>query len=358
MFADCEITISQQISDPAWDTFVADTPGGHHAQTSEWARIKSTLGWKASRIIVSRGNKILGGAQVLIKTAPFGVKLGYLTKGPLIIEENSDLAKLVLQQVMQISKKNHCQLMAIQPPNNGHYLTGLLKDFHFRESNLELAPTATLVIDLRLGAEGLLKHMKQKTRQHIHQSIREGVEVCEGCCSDLDSFYSLYLSTAKRQGFIPYKRVYFDVLWNSFGPKNWISLMIACYAGEPISGMLLIPFGDTIICKMIGWSGKHPALRPNEALYWESILWGINRGFQFFDFEGVDPHGIQAILNGDPCGNKQDVFKYGFGGKPVLYPPAFDFLPNNFFSWAYHLIRPEMDGNSILSKTVEWIRKR
>lgn len=358
MLADYEITISHQIPDPAWDTFVAATPGGHHAQTSEWARIKSTLGWKASRILLSRGNQILGGAQVLIRATKLGTKVGYVTKGPLFIEENSEMATLVLDQIIQISRENHCQLMAVQPPNNGHYLSGLLKDFQFCESSLELAPTASLVIDLRQGAESLLKKMKQKTRQHIFQSQRAGVEVCEGCSSDLDTFYSLYLSTSKRQGFIPYHRGYFDILWKSFEPMKWISLLITCFAGEPISGQLLIPFGDTLLCKMVGWSGKHADLRPNEASYWASILWGIDHGFQYFDFEGVDPRGVQAILNGDPCGNKQDVFKYGFGGNPVLYPQAFDFLPNKMFSWAYHHLRPGMEGNSSLTRMVEWIRKR
>ena len=34
------------------DEFVATTPGGHHAQTSRWARVKRVLGWDAARLIV------------------------------------------------------------------------------------------------------------------------------------------------------------------------------------------------------------------------------------------------------------------------------------------------------------------
>jgi hypothetical protein len=35
------LSFSQQPSDPAWDQFVAATPGGHHAQTSLWAQLKT-----------------------------------------------------------------------------------------------------------------------------------------------------------------------------------------------------------------------------------------------------------------------------------------------------------------------------
>ena len=40
---------------------------------------------------------------------------------------------------------------------------------------------------------------------------------------------------------------------------------------EPVSAMLAIPFGDTVVYKRGAWTGEHGALRPNEALHWAAI---------------------------------------------------------------------------------------
>jgi lipid II:glycine glycyltransferase (peptidoglycan interpeptide bridge formation enzyme) len=358
MLANFDLSINTEVPHSSWDSFVMTTPGGHHAQTSEWGRVKAFMGWKAKRVMLTKDDQILGGAQILIRRTRLGVNVGYVTKGPLVVGESADLARIVLRKISEISDQHHCQLMAIQPPNNGHYLVDLLEELNYCRSSLELAPTATLVMDLSEGEDALLKQMKQKTRQHINHSLKAGFEIREGTREDLDTFFDLYCCTAKRQGFVPFKRAYFNVLWDAFAPRNWISLLMICYQGEAITGQILIPFGDTVISKMIGWSGKHSDLRPNEATYWASIVWAMSHGYRYFDFEGVAPDEIQMVLQGNPCENKRDTFKYGFGGKPTVYPPAYDYLPNPVTGWVYHRFKPNMEGNDLFSRMLEILRKR
>ena len=362
MKTDCKVTTSTLLEDPEWDAFVASAPGGHHVQTSGWARVKSILGWKVTRVSVKDRGGIIGGAQVLIRPLPVVGSACYVTKGPLCQRNDPDLAKTVLHEIIQIGRRNRCQFMAIQPPNNGEYLGEHLESLNFRSGNLELAPTASLRIDLGEGPETIMARMKRETRHHIRQSERAGIVVREGDQSDLDIFYHLYLTTAKRQGFTPYKRKYFDMFWQTFAPLGWIVLLIACHEYEAVSAQLLIPFGDTVVAKMVGWSGGHSKRRPNDALYWASIQWAIQHGYTYFDFEGVDPLGAREIINGrklsEVPGLSQDIKKYGYGGKVVLYPPVYDYLPNKMYDWVYRRIAHKIGSNSLTYRFVEHLRKR
>lgn len=352
------VKISELANDPKWDDFVVITPGGHHVQTSCWARIKSSLNWKPIRILVYQGTEIIGGAQMLLRNVPLIGKIGYVTKGPLFGKDEPVLEELVFDQIIQIFKQNHCQLMAVQPPKYGGNLTMLLKQNKFLESTLELAPTASLVLDLQQGKDSITSQLHHKTRQYIRQSERMGTKIVEGSFADLDTFYTLHLSTAQRHKFTPYKREYFNLLWENLAPSGWIKLFIALQNDEPLSALIIIPFGDTILSKLSGWNGKDSDFRPNEAVHWAAINWGIDHGFKFFDFEGINREHAQIMLNGGKLSKTQTGFKNGFGGSPVLFPSAYDFLPNPIINWVYRQIPPVVYGDSIVSKTLERFRKR
>ena len=109
---------------------------------------------------------------------------------------------------------------------------------------------------------------------------------------------------------------------------------------------------------MFGWSGKHPNHHLNSALLWKSILWSKEHGYRYCDFEGLDPSSARAIINGTRPPLAKDYFKYAFGGKAILYPPAYDFVPNKVLNWAYrrmetptslHIILFLAAGQSILN---------
>ena len=64
------------------------------------------------------------------------------------------------------------------------------------------------------------------------------------------------------------------------------------------------------------------------------------------------------MLKGEKLSKTQTGFKNGFGGYPVLFPSAYDFLPNPIINWVYRQIPPVVYGDSILSRTLERFRKR
>ncbi len=345
-----------------WDDFVAQAPGGNHLQTSQWAEVKKPFGWEAQRILIQEDNKVLAGAQIFQRSlARFG-KIAYITKGPLFARLDLNLAERLLFIIRKTYCQNRLVILSIQPANNAEIIEDILIRMGFRAGRLELAPTASVILDLCEDSDKIFRCATETVRRKVRKSRREGITCREGGKDDLPAFYQLYLATGRRHSFIPYPEEYFLRMWRVFAEAGSIALLLAHFQGEPVSGILLIGYRDTVTMKYLGWSGKYSELCPNHALLWYGIEWSKAKGYQFFDFEGVDRESAKLILNGQELPEvfkkSHDFFKFTFGGRLVLYPQTYDWIPNPLFRSLYQFTKPTMDNQSASSKVVEWLRKR
>ena len=89
------VRISRERRDPEWDNFLARCPDGHHEQTSLWGEVKGCYGWQPFRVIVSRGNQILGGVQVLTRRFGRRLQIGYVMRGPSAVSNDPDRKSVV-----------------------------------------------------------------------------------------------------------------------------------------------------------------------------------------------------------------------------------------------------------------------
>jgi lipid II:glycine glycyltransferase (peptidoglycan interpeptide bridge formation enzyme) len=355
------VEYSSALSDPVWDAFVAGTAGGHHVQTSLWAQVKASLGWQVERVLVTVGGRLVAGCQLLHRALPFAGGLGYVSQGPLLATDNPGLATLMLQALHDRARARRIAYLAVQPPHRAAAVVSCLTTGGFRPSWLQVAPTATVVLDLKPSLEVLLAQMKRQTRQNIRRSEREGLTVREGSAADLPVFLALHRATGRRQKFEPYPERYFGVLWRILQPAGFVRLFMAEYQGQPVSALLVVPFGETVIAKLLGWSGLHGAQRPNEAVFWAAIQWAKTAGYCQFDLEGLDPASARRILNNEPLPeawkHSPDFFKLGFGGRVELCE-AYDYIYNKLARRIYHGLFPGADNGSVLFRAVERFRRR
>jgi hypothetical protein len=69
------------------DQFVVAAPGGDLAQTDDWAKTRCSLGLETCRAVMRQGERIPGGAQIVLKRfGPLGA-VGYIARGPLIADD-------------------------------------------------------------------------------------------------------------------------------------------------------------------------------------------------------------------------------------------------------------------------------
>jgi lipid II:glycine glycyltransferase (peptidoglycan interpeptide bridge formation enzyme) len=357
------IRISDALEDLEWDAFVTRVPNGHHVQTSLWARVKNVLGWQVARVVVAEHEEIVGGGQLLIRSAGRVGKVGYVTKGPLNNSGDDRLTEWLIHRLCQLGKTYHLRYLAIQPPNDDYDMAILLDKAKFKPSWIEVAATASILIDLTQDLEILNQNLKRQTRQNIRRSQRMEIKVREGTEGDLDTFYRVHVSTSERQQFVPYPKEYFATMWQSLGSIGCISMIVSEYRGNPVSALLLVPFGNTVIAKTFGWSGEHGDLRPNEAVFWGAIRWSKEHGYHCFDMEGIDPAGAKVVLNHqslpEELRNTPDFFKSGFGGQVVLYPPAYDYVYNPVLRSLYRIFfSPKMQDWPLVKNMMNRVRQQ
>jgi len=360
--SDYHVRLSDEPIDPEWDAFVLSQPIGHHVQTSLWGQVKSTLGYRTLRIIIYENGSIVAGGQFLIRQLMPFVTIAYMSKGPILATREPSLVQIIIEELKQVAQTNNFLVIALQPTDSDQEFEAYLTNQGFRPSWLELAPTATIIHDLTNDTQDILKQMKRQTRQNIKRSKREGIATREGTEADLPTFYQLHVTTSQRQGFTPYPEEYFTRMWQVFSEQNLISLILAEYQNTPVSALLLVSFGETVIPKTLGWSGEHGKRRPNDAVFWAAIQWAKDQGFHYFDMEGIDREGAELKLAGQPLPEElrrtPDFFKLGYGGKVTLFPRSHYFVPSRLLRWPCHQIFGLSGRGQAIQEKFELYRRR
>lgn len=311
--------------DDRWDAFVASVPGGHHVQTSRWAEVKAVLGWRARRTVVVEDGRIVAGCQILIRDVPVAGAVAYAPRGPLIDARDPARLDAVLEGLRTLAKRERVAYLKLQPPTDRPDLEPELLQRGFKASALEAAPTATVLVDLARDPEAILASMRSTARRHVRGAGRRGLLARLGDASDLETFVRIVQSTSARQGFHAYPDTYYRQMWDSF--EGHRALVIVERDGAPLSALLLIGWNDHVIYKMGGWSGDRSAGHPNELAHWTAMEWSRERGYRFYDLEGIPPDMAAAVLRGEPVDGRwpgRARFKLGLGGEVAVFPGAYD----------------------------------
>jgi lipid II:glycine glycyltransferase (peptidoglycan interpeptide bridge formation enzyme) len=312
--------------DPDWDAFVERAPGGHHVQTTRWAEVKRTVGWRAVRVEVRRRGELTGGLQLLLRRIGGLGSVGFVPRGPVVGHDaGAGIVHVVLDNLETVARDERVLHLKVQPPAGSEDTVATLRRRGYRESGLETAPTATVLVDLGRDLEEIFAGMRTNTRRNVRRALKSGVTVRVGDARDIGILHELLRATARRQRFAPYPERYYRAMWDLFSPSGHAHVLVAERGGTPISALLLIAFRDTALYKIGGWSGDARDARPNALMHWTAIEWAKHAGHRWYDLEGIDLDAACAVADGrDPPAGTDGVtrFKLGFGGDVAIFPPA------------------------------------
>lgn len=321
------VEISREASDFEWDEFVERVVGGHHLQTSLWAQVKAAHGWRPLRLCLRWNRKIVAGAQLLVRPLRVGA-IAYCPRGPLLGDDYPAQIGTLLDALASVARRERILYVKVQPPVGRWDMEPILRERGFVAGDMQVAPMATVRVDLRRPAEQILAAMRSATRQKIGKAQRRGVTVSEAGVAGLASFGDVLTATGRRQGFSPYPVDYYGEILRRFGDGRRATLLLAEYEGQALAGAVIVGYGDTAVYKMGGWSGEHPQVRPNELLHWHAIQWARDRGYDWYDLDGINPSTARALATGEPLPESgrsgTTFFKLGLGGEVALYPGTYD----------------------------------
>jgi lipid II:glycine glycyltransferase (peptidoglycan interpeptide bridge formation enzyme) len=346
-----------EADDPEWDAFVERCPGGHYAQSTLWAAIKARSGWRPIRVQVRDEDRILAGAQVLVRSWRGAGGIGYVPKGPLL-DGDAIGAGMLVDALRRVAATRRLRYMAVQPPINDFGLERALADAGFRRNTEIGTHHATVRLDLSRPPTELLARMRKSTRANVRRAQQRGIVVRDGRPGDLDTLYRLLDVASRRKGFPIPPRDYYDHLWSTFTRTGHARLFVAESDGEAVSAQLAIPFGDSLFTHVTAWSGSHAAAMPNEALEWHAITWAKDHGFRYYDFEGIDPT-IAECLQGPRRDEDRAVvagdrmvteYKLGYEREYTPVPPAYEYVPNRALRWSYFVVYPVLADRAPLKQ--------
>ena len=134
--------------------------------------------------------------------------------------------------------------------------------------------------------EEIRRRLSQHARRNIIISEREGVRVEARTDREaVGRFHELHVLLRKRKYKLLAQPIeLFDRIWAAFATNDAIVTMLAYAGDEVIAGAVFLTWADTLYYKFGASRHEHLAKRPNDAIFWAGIRWGIQRGARLVDW--------------------------------------------------------------------------
>lgn len=271
------------VSDRAeWDHIVTEAEG-NPLQLWGWGEVKAKHGWRAVRLSVSDGDRVVGGAQVLVRPLPGMFRaLSHVPRGPFVRDgaDQGAVSDAIAEHCRREVKGVGITFEPDWPAEAAVAITGGVP------SPNPIFMASTLVLDLSQDDEMLLARMAKKTRYEVRRSQRREWDVTEvRTPGDLDAVLALYRETSERAGFGIHTDAYYRDVHAELGDRS--VLLLARAEGQPVAFLWIVASDDTAIDLYGGSNDAGRKLLANYALKWHAIRALRERGVTRYDLNGL-----------------------------------------------------------------------
>lgn len=340
-----------------WDDFVRTHPAADVAQLSAWARVRAEAGMSALLVLAHRDDRLLGGAQVLLRRVPVIGSVGYVAYGPLVdaAEDPGPVSEALAGELAALAR-TRIRMLFVQPSADGAEAAAALSSRGFRPSDAGIAPRASVMVDLGQDEEELRRHLSRTLRHWVRRWPEKGVEVRTAGEADLPRVARLLAQTAVHHGYTAFGPEYLHVMYRELHPTGDLLVLIGEVAGRPVATGLYSTAGPVMKGRLVGFDrdGEAAKLNVPAALDWTAILWGKAQGFRWFDQGGLSETATALVLAGGEFDMDRlagpDQYKLKFGGTPVRFPEPLELIPSSIVRLVYDLARRSTGGRALVHR--------
>jgi len=332
-----------------WNEFLGAYPHAHFLQTGEWGELKSGFGWRPVRLVVG-----VSGAQILFRSLPLGLTLGYIGKAAAQQIHPRD-AESFWSEVDALCRRRRAILCKIEPDLWADQGEGEQRQAALRPgpasavvgSAHSVQPRRTITVDIRPDEGTILAKMRQKCRYNIRLAEKKGIVVRPW--GDVAAFHEMLVNTGRRDGFAVHAISYYQRAYELFHSTGMCELLAAEFEGRPIAALMVFARGRRAWYVYGGSTDRERERMPNYLLQWEAIRWARGRGCEEYDMWGV-PDEDESSLEAGFETRREGLwgvyrFKRGFGGTVRRAAQAVDRVYNPLLYRVY-LLRASMLGAS------------
>ena len=331
------ITDKKQLND-----FIGHEKHAQFLQSWQWGEFQKEVSGIIWRIGVEVGGQLVASAKLVKKQLPMGRSYFYCGRGPVIVNSKKLLvlqslgeggkAESVLNflfgEIEKIAKQESVIFLRFEPVSKIKNSVRPAGGPEFKIiKTIDVQPSKTLLLDLRLSEEELLKQMHQKTRYNIKLAEKKGVKIVVADANRFEEFWQLLASTGDRDEFNLHGRSYYQAMLKM--DSSFIKLFFAEYQGKSLAGNLVVFFGDTVTYIHGGSSNQNREIMAPYALQWHNIKLAKQAGYKYYDWHGVDKVKWPGVTR----------FKMGFGGQIMNYPGTFDLIYDAGWYNIYKMVR-------------------
>ncbi|MCC7197057.1 peptidoglycan bridge formation glycyltransferase FemA/FemB family protein [Candidatus Peregrinibacteria bacterium] len=307
--------------------FIERHPLGTIHQIPEWGEFQRAAAKRDQYWILAlqdEQNNLLATSLVIRQRLPFNKCWLYAPRGPLINFENQEQTEAFFASIKELAKKEKAVFFRFDPPfknvetSQNQLVINTLKTLGAHKAHAHYQPECTLMVDLTVSPEEILKQMKPKGRYNIKVAQKHGVEIeiCHDPEKGIDEFYNLFSQTTERDGFSGHQKSYYLSMLKTLGQKH-AKLYLAKYQGKALAACIVTYFKDTATYYFGASSSEHRNTMAPYLLHYKAMIDAKDLGYKYYDFFGIAPENEPN----HPWAKVTD-FKKKFGGKVINYFPA------------------------------------
>jgi lipid II:glycine glycyltransferase (peptidoglycan interpeptide bridge formation enzyme) len=348
-----------------WDLLVDRTPGTDVTQFSVWAGLRGRVGFSPLYLMAYRGAELVGGAQILTRRVPVLGGVGYLPYGPLVAPDvvAPDDVRRALVDALAVVGRQRLRILFIQPPEGAQDTSGELLRRGFRPSSAGIAPEGSIRIDLTSDLADIRSRFGKRLKSWTNRWESRGVAIRAGDERDVPLLAELMATSAHHQGYTPLPVDYMAALYRELAATGHAVLFVGEVNGVPVAADLMTGCGDMVRGRLSGFdrSGEATRLSVPAAIRWEMIKWAKGQGYRWFDFGGLRPETLDALLDGRGRGADTvpaaDQPKVTFGGTAFRYPTPVEMIRPAVLRTSYDLAWRSAAGRRLFTEVQSLLRR-
>jgi FemAB-related protein (PEP-CTERM system-associated) len=274
-----------------------NSPSAVGYQHTGWKSvIEKTFGHRTSYLLSEGSENRIEGILPLVQLRSklfgnFVVSLPYFNYGG-ICAENDSVARALLAAAIDITKEQRASHIELR------HLNHLFDEL----------PVKTAKVSMRLqltnDSNKLWEALSSKLRSQIRRPEKEGMYAKLGKEEELDAFYKVFSVNMRDLGTPVYGKAFFRNILRQF-PESTRICTVYTKQGIAVAAGFLIGFKKVLEIPWASSLRSHKSFSPNMLLYWTSMKYACENGYDTFDFGRSTP------------GEGTCKFKEQWGAKPV-----------------------------------------
>lgn len=316
-----------------WDQSLLQSQDYNVFQSFRWGEYKRAGGWTPMRWIArDQAGSTIAMAQILVKTYPGKVTIGWAPGGPILRFVGtphynlSSLFDFLVKEIASLGGRTSIRFDNYLPDAD---LDLALQQSAFVRPSFKINTGYSLLLDLVQPVAALAKQIRPKHRSSIRNALSEGIEWKAGRdTQQVQELIGLYeeMTTQKKLSLRRIGTYEVSALCDTLGEQA--TVFTGYVDKRAITSSLVLNFGRRAFYLMGASGQKGRALQASYGLIDQLLSYLRAEGILEFDFGGLNP--------GESKAAGVDHFKKGFGGNLVKHLGEWEWATDEWLRWAYN----------------------